>query len=126
MEKKHLILTRYEYWSTTGKAWTKWFIYRSNPMTEYKANEAIEQIKNDFGYIDQKMKLKHEYMLKDYDEYQEEQATLLKQLEESRTKQAEYYKSAEYKELQKKKRQSAKERKERQKKYLEEHENRKS
>ena len=123
MEKRYVILTRYEYWSTMDKVWTKWFIYHSNPMTKDIANELIKQIKKDFAYIDQKTKLKHEYMLKDYDEYQEEQVALLKQVKENNDKQAEYYKSAEYKELQKKKRQAAKERKERQKQYLEEHSN---
>ena len=121
MEKKYIILSRYEVWTSHGKDWTKWFVYNTTPMSEKEANEVIKNTKKDFDFIDQKTKLKHEYMLKDNEEYLNEQKEMIKHLEEVNKKQAEYYKSAEYKELQKKKRQSAKEHKERQKKYALEH-----
>ena len=121
MENKYIILSRYEVWTSHGKDWTKWFAYNTIPMSEKEANEVIKTTKKDFDFIDQKTKLKHEYMLKDNEEYLNEQKEMIKHLEEVNKKQAEYYKSDEYKELQKKKRQSAKERKERQKKYAVEH-----
>lgn len=121
MENKYIILSRYEVWTSHGKDWTKWFAYNTIPMSEKEANEVIKTTKKDFDFIDQKIKLKHEYMLKDNTEYLNEQKEMIKHLEEVNKKQAEYYKSDEYKELQKKKRQAAKERKERQKKYAVEH-----
>lgn len=121
MENKYIILSRYEVWTSHGKDWTKWFAYNTIPMSEKEANEVIKTTKKDFDFIDQKTKLKHEYMLKDNEEYLNEQKEMIKHLEEVNKKQAEYYKSDEYKELQKKKRQAAKERKERQKKYAVEH-----
>lgn len=121
MENKYIILSRYEVWTSYGKDWTKWFAYNTTPMSEKEANEVIKNTKKDFDFIDQKTKLKHEYMLKDNTEYLNEQKEMIKHIEEVNKKQAEYYKSDEYKELQKKKRQSAKERKERQKKYAVEH-----
>ena len=121
MENKYIILSRYEVWTSHGKDWTKWFVYNTTPMSEKEANEVIKNTKKDFDFIDQKTKLKHEYMLKDNEEYLNEQKEMVKHLEEVNKKQAEYYKSDEYKELQKKKRQAAKERKERQKKYAVEH-----
>lgn len=121
MENKYIILSRYEVWTSRGKDWTKWFAYNTTPMSEKEANEVIKNTKKDFDFIDQKTKLKHEYMLKDNEEYLNEQKEMIKHIEEVNKKQAEYYKSDEYKELQKKKRQSAKERKERQKKYAVEH-----
>ena len=121
MKNKYIILSRYEVWTSYGKDWTKWFAYNTTPMSEKEANEVIKTTKKDFGFIDQKTKLTHEYMLKDYEEYLNEKKEMIKHLEEVNKKQAEYYKSDEYKELQKKKRQAAKERKERQKKYAVEH-----
>jgi len=121
MEKKYIILSRYEVWTSHGKDWTKWFAYNTIPMSEDEANEVIKTTKKEFGFIDQKTKLKHEYMLKDNEEYLNEQKEMIKHLEEVNKKQVEYYKSDEYKELQKKKRQAAKERKERQKQYAIEH-----
>ena len=105
MENKYIILSRYEVWTSHGKDWTKWFAYNTTPMSEKEANEVIKNTKKDFDFIDQKTKLKHEYMLKDNEEYLNEQKEMIKHLEEVNKKQAEYYKSAEYKELQKKKRQ---------------------
>ena len=121
MKKKYIILARYEVWTSHGKDWTKWFAYNTTPMSENEANEVIKTTKKDFGFIDQKTKLKHEYMLKEYDEYVQEQKEMAEHLIEVNKRQQEYLKSDEYKELQKKKRQAAKERKERQKKYTEEH-----
>lgn len=121
MEKKYIILARYEIWTSHGKDWTKWFAYNTTPMSENEANEVIKTVKKDFGFIDEKIKLKHDYMIKNYEEYINEQNEIKQRIEEANKRQAEYYKSAEYKEFLKKKRQSAKELKEKQKKYIMEH-----
>ena len=114
-------MARYEVWTSDGKTFIPWFAHITIPMSESEANAIIKQTKKDFGFIDQKTKLKHEYMIKSYDEYIHEQNEMKEKLVEAQKKHDEYLKSPEYKELQKKKRQAAKERKERQKKYAEEH-----
>ena len=121
MEKKFIVLSRYEVNVKNGKEFTNWFITETKPLSELEANNKIKEYKENFGFIDQKTKLKHEYTLKDYNEYIKEQEELKNKVKELTIKNEEYLKSSEYKELQKKKRQSAKERKEQQKKYLEEH-----
>lgn len=121
MENKFVIECRYEYWSSTGKTFCDWFVRDTNPLSENDANEFIKQYKKDFKFIDEKTKIKHEYRLKSYSEYQEDMKALRNDIKKIGKEHEKYLKSNEYKELQKKKRQSAKERKERQKKYLEEH-----
>lgn len=121
MEKQYIIECRYETWTSEGKKFIDWFVYNSSPVTEDEAKTIIKKTKDNFVFIDQKTKLKHEYRLKEYNEYINETKIRKKELEKLAKHQEEYFKSNEYKELQKKKRQSAKERKEHQKKYLEEH-----
>ena len=122
MDKKYIIESRYEHWTISGKKFTDWFIFYSNPLlNENEANELISEIKKNFKFIDDKTKLKHEYRIKDNNEYEKELKELKKKADKLSKEHEEYLKSDKYKELLKKKRQSAKERKERQKKYLEEH-----
>ena len=121
MEKKYIIQCRYESFGINGKEFIPWFNWRNTPVTESEGNELIKETQKNFGYIDQKTKLKHEYRLKSYEEFIKEQEELENRLKIANEKREAYLKSDEYKELQKKKRQSAKERKERQKKFLEEH-----
>lgn len=122
MDKKYIIESRYEHWTIGGKKFTDWFIFHSNPLlNENEANELISEIKKNFKFIDDKTKLKHEYRIKDNDEYEKELKELKKKADKLSKEHEKYLKSDKYKELLKKKRQSAKERKERQKKYLEEH-----
>ena len=121
MDKKYVIMCRYEHWSNEGKVWTKWFVKNSTPYSKEEVQSIIKEINDNFAFIDKKTHLKHEYNIKDYDEYVKEQENLIKHTKELAKATEEYKKSDEYKELQKKKRQSTKERKERQKKYLEEH-----
>ena len=45
MEKKYIILARYEVWTSHGKDWTKWFAYNTTPMSEKEANEVIKTTK---------------------------------------------------------------------------------
>lgn len=123
MEKHYIIIGRYEHWTNNGKVFTQWFPYNTNPMSIDEAKEKIKEMKQGFVFIDKKTKLKHEYDVKLFDEYQHEQDEMTKNIEKINKSLLEYKQSAEYKELQKKKRQAAKERKERQKKYLEEHAN---
>ena len=121
MDKKYIIMCRYEALTVTGKEWTNWFVYDSTKYSENEGNEVISENKKAFEYIDNKTKLKHEYVLKPYDEYKKEYDDMVKQNKKMIKENEKYFKSDEYKALQKKKRQAAKERKERQKKYLEEH-----
>lgn len=121
MEKKYIIQCRYESFGTHGKKFIPWFNWRSTPVTESEGKEIIKETQKNFGYIDQKTKLKHEYQLKSYEEFLKEKEEIENRIKLANKKRDEYLKSHEYKELQKKKRQSAKERKERQKKFLEEH-----
>ena len=123
MEKNFIIECRYEIFGKNGKEFIPWFTCDAHPMSEEEAKNKIKQIKNDFGYIDVKTKLKHEYRLADYNEYLKQIQQLKENNERLTEKQKAYFQSEEYKELCKKKRQSAKERKEKQKKYLEEHQN---
>ena len=119
--KQYIIECRYECWTPQGKQFTKWFNKVINPMTEQEAKDKIKEFKTNFEYVDKKTKLKHEYHLKDYQEYLLEREQEQKEIKEHKKHQEEYYKSDIYKELQKKKRQSSKELKERQRKYQEEH-----
>ncbi len=121
MENKYLILTRYEHRVLNGITWTKWFPLNTRCYSKNEADELVENHKENFAYIDKKTKLKHEYTLKLYDEYINEQKANIDRIKKLEEESKAYYKSDEYKELQKKKRQATKERKERQKKYLEEH-----
>jgi len=115
MEKKYVILSRYETRKSDGIDFCPWFIHTSNPISETEANEIIKNIKKEFGFIDKKTNLKHEYILKDYDEFTKEQNEKLKNIKKLVKKNEAYFKSDKYKELQKKKRQANKELKEKQK-----------
>ena len=119
--KQYLVECRYECRTPNGKEFTKWFVKGNTPMTEQEANDKIKEFKTNFEYIDKKTKLKHEYRLKDYQEYLSEREQEQKEINENKKHQEEYYKSDAYKELQKKKRQASKELKERQRIYQETH-----
>ena len=118
MEKKYIILSRYEIRKFDGIEFCPWFVYKSDPLSESEANEIIKNTKKDFGFIDKKTHLKHEYMLKEYDEFVKEQKDKQNNIKKLVKKNEAYYKSDQYKELQRKKRISTKERKENLKKYL--------
>lgn len=122
MEKdKFVVMCRYECWTSHGIDWCKWYAYSSVPMTSSEANEYIDSIKKNFEYVDQKTKLKHEYCLKPYSEYEKEMTDMITQAENSSKEAEKYFKSQEYKDLLKKKRKEAKERKARQEQYKKEH-----
>ena len=119
--EQFVIEARYETFTAEGKKFTNWFVFENNPLSEKEAKEEIKKIKNEFAYVDKKTKLKHEYRLKSFTEYENELSKLKEKVQVLAEKQKAYYKSDEYKELQRKKRQAKKELKEKQKKYLEEH-----
>lgn len=121
MENKFIIECRYEHWNLEGKVFCNWYACQTIQMSENEANEYINKYKKDFKFIDDKTKLKHEYRLKSFKEYESEMKALSEDLKKMIKANKEYLKSGTYKELQKKKRQAAKERKERQKKYAIEH-----
>lgn len=122
MEDKFIIVCRYEYWKIGGKTFTEWFAYNSNPMLKKDALDEIKNMKSYLMFIDKKTKLKHEYDIKLYSEYMDEQKMIQKEADKAAKQYEKYLKSSKCKEIQKKKRQASKELKERQKKYLEEHE----
>lgn len=122
-DNKFIVECRYETWTSDGKQWSNWFISVQDPITEEEGKTYIKEAKKNCQEVDKKTKLKHEYRLKDYNEYLKETKEFEKELEKNIKHQEKYFASEEYKELQKKKRKSAKERKEKQKKYMEEHMN---
>ena len=119
---KYIITCRYEYRAKEGKKFTNWHVYDIEPLDEKDAKEQLAELKTSVKDVDKKTKLKHEYCLKDYDEWINEEKENKKELKQILKKQKEYLKSNEYKELKRKKRAASKERKERQKKYILEHE----
>lgn len=121
MKEKYIIISRYEHNGPDGVEFTKWFVLDSRAHEKDEALERIKNIKNDFGFIDKKSKLKHEYDILAYDEYIKNQNIEKQLINEAKKKQDEYFHSDKYKELQKKKRIATKELKEKQKKYKEEH-----
>lgn len=121
MKNKVIVLSRYEYLTSNGKQFTKWFVQNINPMTENEAKEYIKNQKINSEFIDKKTKLKHEYTTKSYDEHIKEQDELKSHIKELIEKNKAYYKSDEYKQIQKQKRQAAKERKAKQEKYKQEY-----
>lgn len=122
MEKQYIICARYQMWTRNGIEWSSDFVMKDVPMSESIAKDTIKNFKQTFDYIDKKTKLKHEYFLKEYNEYLKEFQRQMDENDILKKQQDEYFKSDKYKELQKKKRQSAKERKEKQLRYLQEHE----
>ena len=121
MKNKYVIICRYECWTRNGKEFTEWFVYRRDPLTKLEAEKIIKEYKKNCSDIDKKTKLKHEFALKEYDEYIKEQEEIKNKINKVSKEQEEYYKSDVYKELQKKKRKSNKELKEKQRIYLETH-----
>ena len=101
-ENKYLIECRYEVNTNHGKEWTSWFIYDIEQLTEEECKEKIKSIKNEFGHIDKKTKLKHEYRIIEYSEYEKQYKDILKQIEKQNKKYEEYIKSDKYKDLKKK------------------------
>lgn len=117
--KTFIIESRYEAMKANGKEFTKWFTYKGKPMTKEEAEDIIREAED----LNKKMKIKmkHEYRLRDSNEYKKEYEKTMSVIMEAKKRQDAYYKSEEYKELQRKKRKSAKELKEKQKKYKIEH-----
>lgn len=64
-DKKYQIYVRYEFWKRTGKEFNYWRLLNNDIYSENEAKEKIKEIKNEFGYIDQKTKLKHEYKIEE-------------------------------------------------------------
>ena len=115
--EKFIIETRYEYRSINGIIFTKWFVFNSIPYTEEESKNKIKEAKEHVKSIEKATKLKHEFRLKSYNEYSQEQKDIIKENKKLAKEQEKYYKSKEYKELQKLKRQSAKELKAKQEEY---------
>lgn len=120
-KEQYIVICRYEYVSSGGKEFTKWFVEDSTPRELDDTKQKIKKLKGDCKDIDTKTKLKHEYDVKLYSEYLKELEEIKNRASEATRKYEEYKKSDEYKAIQKRKRQQAKEAKERQKRYAELH-----
>ncbi len=115
---KYIIKQRYQYWGNNGIQWTDWYVGVVNPMNEKDAKDKIKELVNFSKDIDKRTKLKHEFMLYDYKQYQQDVAKQIEKTAKALESEKEYRKSQEYKDLLKRKRAEAKERKEHQAEYI--------
>ena len=116
-DNKYIVETRYEYVSSTGRTFTKWFVLSSDERTEADANKYIEQISNDYDNIDKITKCRHEYRIRNVKEVQQEMEELQHYIDNARARDEAYYASDAWKELKHKKYVARKERKKRQEEY---------
>ena len=63
MNKCFRVECRYEYRARDGKQWTTWFAIGGCRETEEDAKELIDFNKTQYGDIDRRTKLKHEYRI---------------------------------------------------------------
>ena len=116
-DNKYIVETRYEYVSSTGRTFTKWFVLSSDERTEADANKYIEQISNDYDNIDKITKCRHEYRIRNVEEVKQEMEELQRSIAESRARDKAYFASDAWKELKHKKYVARKERKKHQEEY---------
>lgn len=116
-DNKYIVETRYEYVSSTGRTFTKWFVLSSDERTEADANKYIEQVSKDYAHIDKLTKCKHEYRIRNVEEVKQEMEELQRSIAESRARDKAYFASDEWKELKHKKYVARKERKKHQEEY---------
>ena len=116
-DAKYIVETRYEYLSSTGKTFTRWFVLSSDERTEAEAKEFIKQVSKDYAHVDKITKCKHEYRIRTVEELQQEMKELQYRINEARVRDEAYYASDEWKELKHKKYVARKERKKHQEKY---------
>ena len=115
---KYIIKQRYQYWGNNGIQWTDWYVGIVTPLDEKDAKDKIKELINFSKEIDKRTKLKHEFMMYDYKQYQQDVAKQIEDAAKALESEKEYRKSQEYKDLLKRKRAEAKERKERQAEYI--------
>ena len=115
--EKYIIMTRYEYYGENGIQFTDWFNGNTDEMTKSDAEEYIKEIKKEFGDIDKKTHLKHEYKLITVDEWNSICDECQKQIDEFKERDEKYYASEQWKELKHKKYIARKERKKHQEEY---------
>ena len=116
-DDKYIVETRYEYVSSTGRTFTKWFVLSFDERTEADANKYIEQISNDYDNIDKITKCRHEYRIRNVKEVQQEMEELQHYIDDARARDEAYYVSDAWKELKHKKYVARKERKKHQEEY---------
>lgn len=84
MPQEFVIECRYQYREREGIVWTDWFVYDSTHIPEADAKEALKSLKKLTETTDRITKLKHEYRLKDADEFEQEHIEFLKRVEEAK------------------------------------------
>ena len=114
---KYIVETRYEYVSSAGRTFTKWFVLSSDERTEADAKKYIKQISKDYANIDKITKCRHEYRIRNIEEVQQEMEELQHYIDDARARDEAYYSSDAWKELKHKKYVARKERKKHQEEY---------
>lgn len=66
---KFIVFCRFQYNTSVGVEWTKWFPCNVADMTEAEAIAAMQELKDNTVYIDQKTKLKHEFEVRESSEF---------------------------------------------------------
>lgn len=66
---KFIVFCRFQYHSSVGVEWTKWFPCNVADMTEAEAIAAMQEMKDSTVYLDQKTKLKHEFEVRESSEF---------------------------------------------------------
>ena len=116
-DDKYIVETRYEYVSSAGRTFTKWFVLSSDERTEADAKKYIKQISKDYANIDKITKCRHEYRIRNIEEVQHEMEELQHYIDDARARDKAYYASDAWKELKHKKYVARKERKKHQEEY---------
>ena len=116
-DDKYIVETRYEYLSSEGKIFTRWFVLSSDERTEAEAKEYIKQVSKDYAHVDKLTKCKHEYRIRTVEEVQQEMKELQHFIDEGRARDEAYYASVAWKELKHKKYVARKELKKHQEEY---------
>lgn len=81
----YIIQCRYEYLVNGGeKKVSKWYNYDTKPKSEGEANESLKAAKESTAKMDKVTKLKHEYQLLPYEEYEKSHKQLLKEVEKKK------------------------------------------
>ena len=66
---KFIVFCRFQYHSSVGVEWTKWFPCSVADMSVAGAIAAVQKLKDSAVYIDQKTKLKHEFEVRESSEF---------------------------------------------------------
>lgn len=66
---KFIVFCRFQYHTSVGVEWTKWFPCKVSDMTEAEAIAAMQKLKDGSVDTDKKTKLKHEFEVRESSEF---------------------------------------------------------